>query len=213
VTPRLILSLSLLALTAPAQAASLYVDAGVGMAKHLPIMESGTWWQADQPYHFDTTAVAWRAGLGVNLTDHWAIQAGYISLGTVKSETRAVADEHYDFGAGRCYRSCERVMGNKAWEPVTGWEAFGRYTWHPGIVDPYVTFGAARLTHRTYSASTSVAKQEDWIPAEVVLGGILWAARAGAGVCYRWVCGDVTYYHLVGPDSPGDNPRLTRERE
>lgn len=193
--------LLLILLASPAQAAELYLDAGIGAASHIPIKESGTWWQADQPHHFDTTALAWRTGLGLRLDDHWAMQAGYLNLGTTTSFTHAVADEHFDFGAGKCFTSCERVMLNTAREPVTGWEFFGRYTWHPGWIDPYVTAGMARLTHPTYSAST--AYQSDvWVPADVVLGGTLWAGRVGGGLCYQWLCGDVTYYHgLTGLDN------------
>lgn len=197
----LAVSLLLCGTGTPAAGAEWYLDAGVGATHHVPMRESGTWWQADQPYAFDTTALAWRAGVGVALTEHWAIQAGYVSLGEVRSRTKAVADEHFDFAAQRCIASCDRIMDNKAWEPVTGWEAFGRYTWHPGWVDPYLTAGVARLTHRTYSASTRVAETE-WHHADVVLGGAQWVGRIGGGLCYQWVCADTTYYHgLTGLDN------------
>lgn len=188
------LLLILLSVPVPAYAAEFYVDAGVGAAYHEPVMQSGTWWQADQSYNFEKWQTAWRVGAGIKLTDQWAVQAGYLSLGKPKAFTEAVADYNYDFDRHRCLQACTTLAQSRAWEPVTGWEAFGRYTWHPGWIDPYVTAGVARLSHKTYSASTPVGGGP-FYSAEVVLGGNLWSARLGGGLCWHWLCGDVTYYH------------------
>lgn len=176
------------------RAAELFLEAGVGQSLFQRTTPDGVWWQQPFPHSFDLTSLAWKAGLGVKLNEHWSVTGSYVSLGETQAWTEAVSDENYDHGD----RKDPRVLLT-ATDRLAGPQLVGRYTWTHWPVQPFLSGGVAVLHHygsartNTYSADAPSYEFHGDIPMVVV----------GGGACWQWVCGEINYYRgLHAPQYP-----------
>ena len=192
----LLLAVTLL-LSSTAQA-EWRVNAGVGVTHFLPTTPDGTHIQEAFPHDYETVDLSWRAGLEQRLSSHWAVSANALRLGTVKAETVAVADARYDPAAHQCLSHCDQTYRYHAKDLVYGAELFGTYRHRLGEVEPFGMLGLAWLHHTLTNGN---------LPGQYgveTFSGNQLAVRVGGGLCYDWICGDVTYYKGAVPlGNPG----------
>lgn len=169
---------------------------GAGVTNFLITTPDGTWWQHDQPHGFDTLSLALKGGVEQTLGDHWYVGAGYVSLGRSQAWTQAQNDD--TFFAGRDGHANHYL---NAVDRVQGGEAYVGYRWTDYAVQPFLTAGIAQFwhavtqTHDTWSEGGTVRAPD------ITLHGTYRAWRVGGGLCYGWVCGEVTYYKGATPGS------------
>ena len=167
----------------PAQAADLFVEGGIGVAQFQRTTPDGIWWQSPFPHHFELQSLAWKAGLGVQLDAHWSVTASYVSLGTIKAFTEAVSDENFDHGD----RKDPRVKLT-AYDTYQGGQVLGKYRWTQWPVQPFLAGGVAIMAHQIRLDHELAAA------AYTGYGGVLPMGVVGGGLCWQWVCGEVSYY-------------------
>lgn len=176
----LLSSVLCLSLVSTAQAAEVFIEVGVGPSLMQRTTADGIWWQSPFPHHFDLTSLAYKAGLGVQLTEQWSLTASYVTLGTAKAVTEYVSDDDYDHG---------RRDGSRkhltAYDNYQGGQLVGRYRWTLGPVQPFLQGGVAVMLHHVVANRTTEFE------------GVIPMVTAGGGVCYWWVCGEVNYYRGV----------------
>jgi hypothetical protein len=183
---KLLLTLALLAITTPAIAADLFIEAGVGQSIFQRTTPDGVWWQSPFPHHFELNSLALKAGLGVQLNEHWSVTASYVSLGTVKAFTEAVSDHNFDYGD----RKDPRVHLT-TYDSYQGGQVLGQYRWTQWPVQPFLQGGVAVMSHhiRVYHSLGSGTPTE--------FTGVIPMVVVGGGLCWQWVCGEVSYYRGV----------------
>lgn len=171
------------------QALDYFVEGGIG-ASLFQKGQDGTWFQDGVGgVVWDAKDVAFRAGGGVRLTEQWSLGLNYLDLGTVSVQSNYVADESYDAKAHRCHHGCDHPKSLRTFDTLRGGELIGTYTPWQWPVVPYLRGGVAVLSH---SLNWSTLGQD------FDLHGVILAAAMGGGVCYQWLCADVTYYKGIG---------------
>lgn len=174
------------------RAADFYVEGGVGMSQFQRTVPDGTWVQEGTgPHKFHWQDLAYRAGLGINLTPQWSLGANMVNLGTVGSETFVVGDESYDPINHKCLTGCAEAKDARIYDTLIGGELVATYRPWLWAVAPFIRFGAAGFRHQLYY---TVLMPDGSLPGDR-FAGIMVAVVGGAGVCYvEMVCLDVSYY-------------------
>ena len=164
---------------------------GAGVTNFQANTPDGTWWQSDQPHGFDTLSLALKAGLEQDLTPNWFVGAGYVRLGNAQAWTQAKSDD--EFFGGRDGKADKYL---NAVDRVQGGELYIGYRWTDHAVQPFLTAGVAQFWH----AVTQTHDTDGYGRApDITLHGTYRAWRVGGGLCYGWVCGEVTYYKGATP--------------
>ena len=166
------------------------LNLGVGVTKFLPTTPDGTHYQQAFTHDFDTLNVGGKVTYEYRFPAHWSVSAGYVYLGSVNVSSGAVPDDHYDPKSHRCLNGCDRPYLYTARDTMHGLEGFATYRVAVGGVEPFVTLGLAYIRHTLKNEGTY---GEGLVGHEWFVDTLL-MVRGGAGVCYEWVCGDVTYY-------------------
>jgi len=170
----------LLFIASPALAVDIFVEGGIGPSFLQRTTPDGVWWQEPFPHSFNLTSLAWKAGLGVQLDEHWSLTASYVSLGTAKAVTEAVSDHNYDHGD----RKDPRFLIT-AYDNYHGGQLVAFYHWTQWPVQPFVSGGVAGMLHHvTANQATEFS-------------GVIPMAVVGGGLCWQWMCGEVSYYRGV----------------
>lgn len=173
-------------------AAELFVEGGVGTTVFQKTTPDGVWWQQPFPHSFDLHTMAFKAGLGLQLNEHWSVTGSYVNLGTIKAFTEAVSDENYDHGD----RKDKRVRLT-AYDNYQGGQVMVAYRWTQWPVQPFLSGGVAVMSHhvRAYHSLSGNTPTE--------YAGVLPMAVVGGGLCWQWVCGEVNYYRgIMAPQYP-----------
>jgi len=173
--------------------AEFYVDVAGGITTFIPTIEDGTWWQQGLPHKFDTTAFAWRAGVGYRFNARWSVQANYVNLGTVRINAAVVPDGAYDNVAHKCLQFCDQPLPTKTSDAMQGFEVSATRTWQVGPVSPFLRGGAALMFHRL----TLTSEDQD-SPNQLKYYGRIPMVLVGGGLCWKQICLDETYYHGLG---------------
>lgn len=183
----ILLSLVLLCgLSMPAYAAEVFVEGGIGPSLFQRTTPDGIWWQQPFPHSFDLSSFAWKAGVGLQLDEHWSVTGSYVSLGTAKAVTEYVSDHDYDHG----HRDGARKLLT-AYDRYQGGQVLARYRWTDWPVQPFLEGGVALMHHEI---TANLTTQFDGVIPMVVVGG---------GACWRWLCGELNYYRgIQAPSYP-----------
>jgi hypothetical protein len=177
----------------PALAWDVFVEGGVGASLNQFTTPDGVWVQQPFPNSHDMTSLAWKAGLGVQLSEHWSVTGSYVSLGESRATTEFVSDHHYDHGD----RSGPRNTLT-ATDSLSGPQLVAAYRWTNWPVQPFLSGGVAVLHH--YGAAWD-HRYPHTKPFE--FHGDIPMLVAGGGLCYGWLCGEVTYYRGIhAPNYP-----------
>ena len=166
---------------------------GAGVTNYLVNTPDGAWWQSDQRHGFDTLSLALKAGLETTITDSWYLGAGYLSLGRAQAWTDAQRDDTFYGGThGRVDKFIQAV------DRVQGGELYAGYRWPTQPLQPYLTVGLAHFWHRVTQTHDTQRDGAIVRAQDISLNGTYLAWRVGGGACYRWLCGEVTYYKGLG---------------
>ncbi len=181
-----------LALTLPSHAeTTVNLNAGVGSILFQPTTPDGTWYQQGLPHSFYNLSLGYKLGAHVTI-NNWLIGGNYIDLGA--SNVRALAttsDQNYDTHSHVCLRTCDRLNTFEVTTRARGFEGYTGYKWDYPL-SPFVTVGLAQFNQRTTAVVTAHGKSEPFVT--MTLDGQFYAVRLGAGLCYKWICADTTYY-------------------
>lgn len=176
-------------------AGEFYVSGSGGVTSFIRTIDDGTWIQEDMRHNFHSQNVGWRTGAGYRINPEWSVQAYYTNLGTVRLETMSVDDSRYDPKAHKCLSRCNKGEQFNTHDLMEGTELSISRHWQVGPVEPFVRVGGAAMYHRLtaqFNGVTLLGQDgkafNGWIPMALV----------GGGVCYRWICGETTYYHGFG---------------
>lgn len=176
-------------------AGEFYLSGSMGVTSFIRTVDDGTWIQRGLTHNFHSQNVGWRTGAGYRINPAWSVQAHYINLGTVRIETMAVGDESYDPKANRCLSHCDKAIPFHTHDLMEGAEISVSRHWQVGPIDPFLRAGGAAIYHRLTAQYGNVSMVgydgkafNGWIPTALV----------GGGLCYRWVCGETTYYYGFG---------------
>jgi hypothetical protein len=154
-----------------------FLEGGAGLSLLQQTTPDGVWWQSPFPHSFDLTSLALKAGIGVQVTEHWSVAGSYVSLGTAKATTEYVSDHDYDRG---------HLGGSRgsltAYDRLQGGQLIVAYRWTQW---PMLSGGVAGMLHRV------VANQS------TEFSGVIPMVVVGGGLCWQWLCGEVTYYRGV----------------
>jgi hypothetical protein len=181
----LIVLLAFLFLATPAQAEP-FLDLGLGATIFFPAYSDGAWYQEPFPHHFDTKDIAYRAGVGWRFNDHWSVAASYLHLGSISVTAQAVSDDDYNNQTHQCLRHCQHPVSFRVEDSYQGGELTATRTFTDGPVRPFLRAGGAWLFHdlRVNGAPFFMGRS---FPAGVV----------GAGLTYKWISLEVSYYHIL----------------
>ena len=162
------------------------LNVGVGMTKFIPTTPDGAHYQRAFAHDFDTLNVGGKVTYEYRFQSPWSVSAGYVHLGSVVASSDSVEDSEYDPSRHLCKKDCGDTTQYSARDTYHGLESFATYRVpEAGPVQPFVTFGLAFMRH--------TLKNKGGEGREVFIDHVvMW--RAGAGVCYGWLCGDITYY-------------------
>ena len=171
------------------------LNLGVGLTTFIPTTPDGTHFQQAFAHDFDTLNVGGKVTYEYRWPEHWSLSAGYVYLGSVTASSDAVADDRYDPNRHVCLEGCTHTYIYTARDTMHGLESFGTYRAQVGEFEPFVTLGLAYIRHTVKNAGTgTTATGERGGTIHERFADNLLMVRGGAGVCYHWVCGDVTYY-------------------
>jgi hypothetical protein len=179
-------------MASPSYALEVFLDGAIGPAFHTRTTPDGVWWQQPFPHSFDLRDVAWKAGLGLRFNEHWSVTGSYVSLGETSARTEAVSDENYDHGDRKDPR-----VNLSATDRLAGPQLVTSYRWTQWPVQPFLSGGVALLHH--YGSATV----REYPGPSFNFHGDIPMFVAGGGLCYAWLCGEVTYYRGVhAPNYP-----------
>ena len=172
--------------------AEAYLDVSAGATNYFVTSADGDYRQGSLPHTFDTKSAAYRVELGWRFNERWAIQAGYLNLGTLKQSAIFVPDENYDPKTAACLNGCTRQSNYRITDAYHGGEltltrSFGFDDW-----SLFLKAGGAYLMHRF------TLNVEDGSGASIQHYGQFPATVAGAGVSYKWAYIEADYYHGIG---------------
>lgn len=185
----LLFMISVVFINTRCHALDYFVEGGLG-ATLFQKGQDGRWFQDGVAGSvWDAKAVAFRAGGGISINEHWSAGLNYLDLGTVSVQTKYVADESYDAKAHHCHQSCDQAKDLRTFDTLRGGELIGMYTPWAWPVAPYLRGGVAVFSH-----SLKWETERTWFD----LHGMLISAAMGGGACYRLACADVTYYKGIG---------------
>lgn len=165
----------------------LSVNLGIGPTYFPPSTTDGTWWQQSFAHSFKTVDLGMKAGLGLNFTPEWSLDVNYIRLGSTAASTDFVMDPDYDPVRHRCINNCSTPLHLRTTDTWQGGELVLKRKFHINDWTPFLNGGFGIVHHDILgqvSNGTSVSFQGN---NPVVIGG--------AGLCYKWVCGEVNYYY------------------
>lgn len=173
---------------------NLNVNVGLGSVLFKPTTPDGTWYQQAFPHEFDNLSLGYKAGAHVNVNG-WLIGANYVSLGTAGVKALATESDHdYDLATHTCTANCDTPNSFDVTTKAKGWETYVGYKWDYPLA-PFLTVGLARFNQSTKAVVTAHNESDPFIT--INTEGHYWAIRSGAGLCYKWVCADTTYYKGV----------------
>jgi hypothetical protein len=170
----------------------IFLDVAGGMTNFLVTSADGDYRQGSLPHAFDTRSAAYRAELGWRFNKRWAIQAGYVNLGTLNQSAIFVPDENYDPKTAACLNGCTRRKNYRITDAYHGGEltltrSFGFDDW-----SLFLKAGGAYLMHRftmnLEDGSGNFSQHYGRFPATV----------AGAGVSYKWAYFETNWIHGIG---------------
>lgn len=167
---------------------------GAGAVNAIPTTPNGTWVQLDQKHGYDTLSLGLKTGLETTITEHWYIGAGYVSLGTTQAWTEAKSDEEFFNGK---HGVADKYL--KAYDRMQGGELYVGYQWQVEAFRPYLTAGIAQFWHRVTQTHDTQTKEGTMRAQDMTWHGTVRSWRVGGGLCYRWLCGEVTYYKGATP--------------
>lgn len=176
-------------------AGEVYLSGSMGVTSFIRTIDDGTWIQQGLEHNFHSQNFGWRSGVGYRIDPAWSVQAHYVNLGTVRLETLAVSDDRYDPGTHRCLSHCDKAIPFHTHDLMEGVELSVSRHWQIGPVEPFVRAGGAAMYHRLtaqFGGVTLLGQDgkafNGWIPTALI----------GGGLCYRWLCGETTYYYGFG---------------
>lgn len=170
----------------PQSHAEPFLDLGLGATVFVPAYADGTWYQEGFPHNFTSTALALKTGLGWRFNQQWSVTGNYLRLGSIKSQGNVVADEDYSVSEHRCLRHCEHPVAFHVEDSFQGGELALTYTFQTDPLHPFLRAGGAWFVH-TLRVNGVIQEDQRSFPASMV----------GSGVCYQWLCAEVSYYHII----------------
>lgn len=171
--------------------AGFYLDAAGGLTHFLITANDGDYVQRGLPHQFDVRSLAYRVGLGYRVNEQWAIQAGYVNLGTLNQTAQFVADEDYRHKANWCIRNCQTAPTHKITDAYHGGELTVTRSWIMKDYGFFLKGGGAYLMHRF----TIVRINDGGLGQHY---GQFPAVVAGIGASYKWAYVEMDYYHGLG---------------
>ncbi len=162
----------------------LFLDGGIGLTNGLRTTPDGIWVQEPFPHSFDYTDIAFKAGFGLTLDEHWTLNANYVSLGTMKAVTEYISDEDY---AQHNFSLPKKLL--TTYDSLKGPQFLVSYRWNDYEIQPIVSGGMAYLHHKITANITT--NFEGDMPTFVM----------GTGLCYGYFCGEVFYYRAINAPS------------
>lgn len=171
-----------------------YVYGAIGASLMNATEHDGTWLQKAFPYQTNTTDLAYKGGLGFRSDTDWFLEAGYVNLGTARINSYDVSDADYDAVAHTCLHHCGNPSRLAMQDSFRGAEFVVGKGIRVDDVLIYAKVGGAYLWHTISGTVTSDGRMFTFPP---LTGGVP-SIVAGGGVCYKWVCGDVSYYRGIG---------------
>ena len=144
----LALLLAVLLTTCEAHAGELYLTLGGGFTAFVPTTMDGDFVQRGLPHNYKWAAPAFKAGLGWNFTDRWAVEARYVNLGSNGYDTNFVSDLSYNPKTHQCTASCNTPGYLRARDYMQGFDLTVLHTFTSYEYRPYVRLGAALMLHR-----------------------------------------------------------------
>jgi hypothetical protein len=187
-----------LALTVPGPVllaeTSVHLNLGLGSVLYAPTTPDGTWWQQPFAHNFDTLSLGYKLGANVNYHG-WLLGANYVDLGRAKVTALATQSDHdYDLATHSCISNCDTLNYFDVTTRARGWETYTGYKWDT-VLAPFLTLGIARFEQHTHAVVTAPGASDPFF--NIYSNGHYWAVRSSAGLCYKWVCADTTYYKGV----------------
>lgn len=177
----LIVVLFILLCSTPSFAMEFFIEGGIGQAQFQRTTPDGIWWQQPFNHSFNLTSLAYKTGGGIQLDEHWSIVGSYVSMGTIKAVFDYISDDDYashNLGVPQRHGA--------VYDTYKGLQVLVAYQWTNYHVQPKLFGGMAYMSHKILTKEGNNLFEGD-IPMLVI----------GSGVCYTWVCGEVTYYRGV----------------
>ena len=177
----------------PVLAGELYLDVAGGLSQFLITANDGDYLQRGLPHSLDTKSLAYKVELGWKFNERWAIQGGYVNLGTINQSAIFVPDENWDPKGGHCLNGCTRRNNYRMTDAYHGGELTitrtfkldDAWAWH-------LKAGGAYLMHRF------TLNVEDGSGASIQHYGQFPAVVVGTGGSYGQLYLELDYYHGLG---------------
>ena len=179
----------------PARAESgVYLDLAGGGSFYSITAADGDYIQKGLPHSLDTRSLAYRVGLGYSFNDRWALRASYINLGSVKQSAKFVADQDYNAKLGQCVSNCANAAPYRMTDNYKGLELVVSRSFRLSEAwTVQASAGGAYLDHRfTINKNAGTNDESHRNRGQFV------APVVGAGVGYRWIFTELSYYHGLG---------------
>ena len=169
------------------QAAEPFIQFGVGETFAIPKYEDGIWYNENLPHQFHTHDLAYKVGLGLKFNPRWSVSLSYLQNSV---DSLAVSDACF---AVKCVG--ETPAKFHAIDKVQGAELGVVRTFRAGKFNPYLRGGILLGIHNLHANATSL----EGVPlGQVDFSGTFFAPFIGAGVKYKWVFAEVSYYRMIG---------------
>lgn len=179
-----------------AQASDFYLNLGAGGAFHQATTGNGTWKQDGQPYQFKLDQVGLKAGLGYRLNKDWALEVDYLYLGKVGAQGFAINDDDYDMHTNGCKKHSKNCgpMAFSASDRVQMIDLMARRNFDLWGVQPFLKAGGFYALHNLdYYVQMPSGKLDGG-----TYRGAIYGVAGGGGVCWKWLCGEATWYQGLG---------------
>lgn len=184
---RVILLIGLLLIPSLVQA-ELRVNLGAGVTDFQGTYHDGDWVQNRNAHGTDFTSITVKGGLEYAINESWSVSANYLNIGEANAWSRAVRDK--DYGAHNPVPTHYTMRTTDAYQ---GAEVFGSYKFHLDNFQPFLTAGVAAFQHQ----AQGMGYYDNHSSHDARFTGKFLSARVGTGVCWKWICTDITYYKGV----------------
>jgi hypothetical protein len=169
-----------------APAGDFYLEAAGGLTHFYRIHRDNYWYQERYPYSHDVDASAWRLGIGKKLNDNWAATLSWVDLGKNGVRSTVILNDpvysnclNGDSGPNGCgYPKTNIHIVNENYGPEIAFRRSFDWFYLRGGMMVWFT----KQYHEGYPAFGR---------------GTMYAPMLGAGLQYKWLFLDASYYHVA----------------
>ena len=171
-----------------------FLDLAGGASQFLITATDGDYLQRGLPHDIDTRSLAYRVGVGYAFNDRWAARVSGFSLGNITQSARFVADADYNPKTGQCTANCANAAPYRMTDAYRGVELVVSRSFRLSEAwTVQASLGGAYLDHRfTINKNAGTNDESHRNRGQFV------ATVVGAGVGYRWLFTEISYYHGLG---------------